>query len=243
MKSLQEFLTEARWNGAGGERKYKITPVIAKVWGKAEESKFETTLTQIFKTVPGAKDITDAYSYEGWRVENVDGKSALSKTWRPTNITGEFEEHIRKVMKDNFGIDEKIQNDFLVRVESKYLKSLDVKIPNKLHVAVYYNRSEVNVLVYFFLDDIKDIWETFNPTYTINFQKPGTPGGINDAVGRTLQEGDIVAFMRRAGTGGMEIGTVININKRPVIWTEEETQVSLDGSQICLVKRGNNIVM
>lgn len=80
-------------------------------------------------------------------------------------------------------------------------------------------------------------------TMDFNFKKFGIPGGINDAAGRTLQEGDIVAFMRRAGTGGMEMGVVQSVaKKRVVINTEVRNTVTLDGSQVCLVQRGSNVV-
>lgn len=74
------------------------------------------------------------------------------------------------------------------------------------------------------------------------FEYKSKPGGNVDAAGRALLPGDIVAFMRRTGTGGMVLGRVTSIKKRVSILTEFDRIVTMDGSQCCLVMRNGQMV-
>lgn len=244
MKGLQEYLMEASSIQAGGEEiRYKFAPVVAAVWGKAEESKFETTLTQIFKEVPGSNENTDIDSFYGWILDNRDGKTSMRKTWQPYNFDpNEFSKHIHEYMEAKFGVNEKTKDDTYVEIDPKYFNSLGVKLPKDMHVGLFYHRGVPNIYVYFLIEDIENVWHKFNPAQTLDFERFGTPGRNNDVAGRPLQVNDIVAFSSNANDGRLEIGVITSLKSRPVIWTENEIKYTVDGSRVCLLKRGNLIV-
>ena len=74
------------------------------------------------------------------------------------------------------------------------------------------------------------------------FDYKSKPGGNVDAAGREIVPGDVVAFMRRTGTGGMVLGRVTGVKKRISILTEFDRVVTMDGSQCCLVMRDGQMV-
>lgn len=226
MKSLTEFLMEAGKHRAGRAPELNLDPVISEVWKLADQDKFVKILGDLLET-----EIRN----EGW--EYSLGDQVLYIRYRSTDVVPE---DAIKNIKKNFGI---TLNDDLQVMDPKYFSKLGVKLPSEVECSGRFDAfGEVTITATIKISDIQDIWDEYNPVFKLDFEKFGTPGGPNDAVGRKLQPNDIVAFMRRAGTGGMEVGIVTSVAKRVTMTTEVGNTVTLDGSQICLVKRDNDVV-
>lgn len=254
MKSLLEHLTEcmvdeARWYGAGGSIRYKLAPVMNSICKAAELNKILTQSNKMIQEITG-NDKVELYGDDKWEVYEVNGKQAILKSWiahlwKAFDDDKEQEAAVKKLEK-TFGIQSTSESSNVsgsANVNDAVGK-YGIKVPDPCTMLAKIEDEEYFILsIMVFVEDIQEIWDKYNPTTTFNFKKFGNPGGLNDAAGRTLQVGDIVAFMRRAGTGGMELGVVSGLgNKRPNIQTESGNSVSLDGTQICLVQRGNLVV-
>ena len=243
MKTLQEYLTEARWNNAGGSIKHKLAPVMNEIWSKGDMSKFAAAFGKLLYDITGTQGIGIESDNE-WMECEEGGKKAFGKVWRVVYYNGEDIDTIAKYFEKTFSIKRlnTWASSFDYATPFEIAKKIGVSIPKEIHTSLCMTDNGITIYTAIYIDEIRDKWEKYNPTHSIDFEFFGTPGGTNDCAGRTLMEGDVVAFMRRAGTGGMEIGTIIGVKKRPVIYTRDGNQVSLDGTQVCLVKRGNNVV-
>lgn len=234
---------------------YKLDPVAQEVISKADLNKFIQQLMDSFKVIAKYDGklqwgTTTGYDWKhSWDYSEKDGKRVifLGFTIEPAewDDRGDFEDKITEFFTKYYSIKPGANAGGLdYATPIKPGKDLKFDLTPKATFCVTLATNMVpSLYITIDIDDIADIWSKINGNIVdFNFKKFGTPGGMNDAAGRTLQEGDIVAFMRRAGTGGMEMGVVQSVKKRVTINTESRNTVTLDGSQICLVQRGNLVV-
>jgi hypothetical protein len=217
----------------------------------AEIDKIQTQAEKMIKEITGNDELRLWEPFNGnWNVYDVNGRQAVAKYWNVL-LWCEYEDkkELKTVVKNlekALGI--KSTTDPSKIGGSKNINDsagkYGIKVPFPCTLLAKIEDDQIfKLILLVFVEDIQEIWDKYNQTIKFDFKRFGTPGGLNDAAGRTLQVGDVVAFMRRAGTGGMELGVVSGLgNKRPNIQTEDGNSVSLDGSQICLIQRGNNVV-
>jgi len=254
MRQLIDYINEAGY-GKAGSMSYKLDPVAQEVISKADLDKFYQQLMDSFKNIAGYDgkldiDVNLGHDWKHqWQYAENNGKRIIFLSFHIYPENWDDEEYLwDKLIKFFTKIysikpgNHSVGLDYAVPVKPGKDLKFDLTPKATFSVAL-----ATNMVPTFYIsidiDDIADIWNKINGNIVdFNFKKFGTPGGINDAAGRTLQEGDIVAFMRRAGTGGMEMGVVQSVKKRVTINTESRNTVTLDGSQICLVQRGNLVV-
>lgn len=254
MKSLTEFIMEAG-RGAAGSMSYKLDPVAQTIVNKADMDKLYQQIKDNIKNI---------CKYDGELMDMEDTGYDWKHTWEYYESNGErmvfMGFHIAPKVEDREIVVDALNKFFDKQysikagnntggltdaVSIKPSKDFKFNLPSVATLLVACTEDSVPIFyIAININDIPDVWNKFNGNIMdFHFKKFGIPGGINDAAGRTLQEGDIVAFMRRAGTGGMEMGVVQSVaKKRVVINTEVRNTVTLDGSQVCLVQRGSNVV-
>ena len=247
MKSLQEFLLEARgWGGSAspmGQRKIDWKKVIGKVIVNSEVEKFlkdngiPTTDLQIDNPY---KRYSNSYMSASVRV-TLKWDEAGFKKWASSkhlsmkhNGTGVGFLEIRNA-EDSLNL-----NAFSVAPGG--ISSIEFYLEDYGP----YELNDVTIQLYWESEQLMPVIDEISPKKEANLPNYGTPGGENDGVGRKILVDDIVAVMPRTGNASNRTFRLARVlsqsGKRFNVLLADGNEVALEGELMIIVQRGNIVV-